>query len=225
MTDERTMDERYDNDGDARVTRAYRELGDVSSPAHLDDAILRRARQESRPRYARLRLWTRPVAWAATIGLSLVIVLQLNEGALQPEPDAAPTSASPAEGAKKSAESLSDDVPAPGRAPETVEQERDEAALPSTAQSLVPEDVDLMKEAADMARMRVGEQQRPAEASAAGVEVLTELVDEDIGQHCDDESRATPETWLECIAALDEQGLTTEALFERAAFEKQFPGR
>ncbi len=203
MTDERVMDERFNNDGDDRVTRAYRDLGAVTSPPRLDEAILRRARQASSPRYAKLRLWTRPVAWAATIGLSLVIVLQLNEGVPRPETELAPESV--------------------GRAGADLEQQREKPSLPSDAQEIVPADVDLMKEAADMARMRSGEQKRPAVASASAVAISAELAEEAAEQYCDDEARATSDAWLECIAALEEQGLEEEAATERAAHDERFP--
>ncbi len=225
MTDERTMDERSSNDGDARVTRAYRDLGAVTSPARLDELILRRAKRAASPRYARLRLWTRPVAWAATIGLSLAIVLQLNEGVLQPQEELAPASAAPAEAAKKSFAKHSDDAGSVGRAEADLEQKLERAGLPSEGQAVVPADVDLVKEAADMARMQSGEQQRPAVAPASAVTVSAELAHEAVEQHCDDQARATSETWLECIAALEEQGLEDEAMLERAAYNERFRDR
>lgn len=217
-------DERFKNEGDTRVTRAYRDLGDESPPAHLDDAILRHARQASRPRYAKLRLWTRPVAWAATVGLSLVIVLQLNDGVLQPDEETVPASAAPAEAARKSLESRSDNAPAVGRAG-TMEQKRQEAALPSSAQEIVPANVDLMKEAEDMARMRSGEQQRPDVAAVSTAAFSADLAEEAAAQYCDDEARATPDAWLDCIAALEDRGLENEASFERAAFDEQYADR
>ena len=51
---------------DDRVIRAYRELATERAPDHLDRAVLGKARAAARPRYSRLRSWTRPLAWAAT---------------------------------------------------------------------------------------------------------------------------------------------------------------
>ncbi len=225
MTDERMRDRRSSSDGDARVTAAYRDLLEVSSPAHLDDAILQRAKQASKPRYAKLRLWTRPVAWAATIGLSLVIVLQLNQVVLQPDEESAPASAAPADTAKKSLQHRGDDAASVGRAGAGVEQKQESAGRSADPQELVPADVDLMKEAADMARMRSGEQQRPAAAPASAVAISAELAEEAVEQYCNDEARATADGWLECIVDLEKQGLETEASFERAAYDERFPGR
>lgn len=64
---------------DDRVTQAYRELATERTPVHLDEAVLGRARSAARPEYSRLRSWTRPLAWAATVMLSVAIVLQVGD--------------------------------------------------------------------------------------------------------------------------------------------------
>jgi hypothetical protein len=61
---------------DESVARAYREIADERTPGHLDRAVLAKAARASRPGYARSRAWTRPLAWAATIVLSVAIVLE-----------------------------------------------------------------------------------------------------------------------------------------------------
>ncbi len=70
---------------DPLVSDTYRELADETTPETLNREVLRMAARETRTRYAVARAWTRPVAWAATIGLSLVLVLQLAD---TPEPAA-----------------------------------------------------------------------------------------------------------------------------------------
>lgn len=69
--------ERNESGNDARVTDAYRQLANERTPPHLDDKVLRMAAREGRTRYSLLRAWMRPAAWAATIGLSLAIMLEL----------------------------------------------------------------------------------------------------------------------------------------------------
>jgi len=64
---------------DERVTQAYRELATEHTPEHLDRAVLGKARAAARPPYSRLRSWTRPMAWAATVMLSVAIVLQIGD--------------------------------------------------------------------------------------------------------------------------------------------------
>ena len=70
---------------DPLVSDTYKELADETTPEALNREVLRRAARETRTRYAIARAWTRPMAWAATIGLSLVLVLQLAD---VPEPAA-----------------------------------------------------------------------------------------------------------------------------------------
>lgn len=64
---------------DEAVSRTYREIADERTPERLDRAILAEAARAARPRYARSRAWTRPLAWAATIVLSVAIVLELTQ--------------------------------------------------------------------------------------------------------------------------------------------------
>jgi hypothetical protein len=63
---------------DGRVTDAYRALGGERAPESLNQQVLRMAAAARTP-YARARAWMRPAAWAATIGLSLALVLELTQ--------------------------------------------------------------------------------------------------------------------------------------------------
>lgn len=63
---------------DPKVTDAYQTLARERTPEHLDEKVLERAAAIQTP-YARARAWMRPAAWAATIGLSLAIVLDLTQ--------------------------------------------------------------------------------------------------------------------------------------------------
>jgi hypothetical protein len=60
-----------------RVSDAYRDIAKEASPANLDDKVMAMARQEARTRYGLARAWIRPVAWAATIGLSFAFILEM----------------------------------------------------------------------------------------------------------------------------------------------------
>ena len=81
MTDER---DKPASIVDETVSRTYREVADERTPEHLDRAVLAEASRAARPRYARSRAWTRPLAWAATITLTVAIVLELTQ---VPEPE------------------------------------------------------------------------------------------------------------------------------------------
>ena len=86
---------------DPAVSQAYRETADERVPAELDRAVLNTAADAARPRYARSIAWLRPLAWTATIGLCLVIVLEMSR---VPLPEQAifetPAAASDAHGKK-----------------------------------------------------------------------------------------------------------------------------
>ena len=85
MTNERSHP---DTDGvtDPLVSRTYRESASERVPDALDRAVLQQAKQNASKPYSRSIIWLRPMAWAATIGLSLAIVIEL---ANLPQPDSA----------------------------------------------------------------------------------------------------------------------------------------
>lgn len=216
-------DERYDQNSDPLVSRVYRELAGETSPSSADQRILARAGAASKGRYARLRLWTRPLAWAATIGLSLVIVLQLSDigvppGVTQPaavETDSPDLASADAAGSRDPAE-LRRDRP-------TAHRDIDKSGPPSAPAEIVSADVDMLQEAEDMARLQSGEQQRP-EATGA-LSIAAELDDTLAPDFCDAEARSTRESWLGCIRELEEQGKKPEAAVERRRMQRAFPDR
>ena len=95
MTEERSH---TDTDGvsDPLVSRTYRESASERVPDALNQAVLRQAAQNVSSRYSRAVFWMRPMAWAATIGLCLAIVIDLSS---LPQPDS-PMLSVPAEGAR-----------------------------------------------------------------------------------------------------------------------------
>lgn len=84
MTEERNTAESV-TETDALVAQTYREVADERAPDHLNRAVLQEAARAARPRYAQLRSWTRPMAWAATVMLSVALVLQVST---VPDPEA-----------------------------------------------------------------------------------------------------------------------------------------
>ena len=62
---------------DEKVSRTYREIADERAPASLNERVLRDARSHAKGGYSSAVRWLRPMAWAATVGLSLAIVIQL----------------------------------------------------------------------------------------------------------------------------------------------------
>ena len=81
------MTSNADKPGDGTlVADTYRSLATEQTPEHLDQRVLGMATRASRTRYSRTRAWVRPLAWAATIGLSIALVLEITRVPLT-EPD------------------------------------------------------------------------------------------------------------------------------------------
>lgn len=80
--------ERKNRGEDPLVADTYKALAQERVPDHLNKRMLRLAAREGRTPYSRARAWMRPAAWAATVGLSLAIVLELTR-LPQIEPDSA----------------------------------------------------------------------------------------------------------------------------------------
>ena len=99
--------EHENGERDDLVSKTYRELHAERTPENLNQRILQMASQDTKRGGAGSLLsagWMKPVAWAATIGLSLAIVLELTQVPMTELPRAeTPLATSPA------LESVSDD--------------------------------------------------------------------------------------------------------------------
>ena len=71
--------DRDNTTADPSVSATYRQLADERAPAGLDEKVLHRAAAAPRISSGIGRAWMKPVAWAATIGLSLAIVLEMTQ--------------------------------------------------------------------------------------------------------------------------------------------------
>ena len=203
--------ERRERDENSLVSAGYRDLARERTPASLDDMILRKARDAARPKYGRLRLWVRPLAWAATVAISLAIVLQVTQ---VPEPElplAEPPQPAPKSETTK-ASRAERQAPAAGRL---------DAEVATDADAFVPASVDALREAEDMARMRSGSVDEAALSVAREAAAPLEKTAEP--RYCDDEARATAESWAECIERLEADGKAVEARAERLVFEHTHP--
>ncbi len=92
--DDRLLDEYLR--GDSALARAYRETGREEPPAHLDAAILAQARAATAPRRGGKPRWLMPLSLAATVVLSIGVVLLMSKPGVAPEPMEVPPSAAPA---------------------------------------------------------------------------------------------------------------------------------
>ena len=192
-----------------RVSDAYRDIATETSPAGLDDKIMAMARREARTRYGLARAWIRPVAWAATIGLSFAFILEMTYFSN----DAPPVeSALPTRVDSDVSEKVEPAAPASKRAPSTV------VAAPEIKATALPE--------LEAAEDRASE----AAASYADSNAAEELQRErrslqwtDDAEYCDAEARIDVETWYGCVLALRERGLDEAAQAELDALREAFP--
>jgi hypothetical protein len=199
---------------DKRVTSTYRDLPDERAPAALNQQVLAMAAREARTRYGWTRAWIRPVAWAATIALSLAFFLEisrLDEAPVPTEPSAPPAK-----------EAL----------------ERDAAA----SDAFAAEDLKLLQEAEEQARMRGGEaraadaaadaaaeapkaeEPRAAASKAAIVQKVAASARQELATaRCEDEVRGAADSWYACVLELRRQGHADAAARELEALLKAFP--
>lgn len=178
---------------DQRVTEAYRAMANERAPEHLTARVLKHAAGVRTP-YARARAWMRPVAWAATVGLSLAIVLELTQ---------VPTPGSELAGSRPSADSNTpgrrtdaydgDAAPAPGEIAESLalEAKKEDDTVDNTArepavtaagrstealttQDFAPRAEAVMQEAEALARARAGANRGSADVAAQADELSPE---------------------------------------------------
>ena len=152
------MSDKRDNE---RVSKAYRDIASERPAAHLDARILQDARAAATPRYAHLRTWTRPLAWAATIGLSLAIVLQVTE---QPVVEA-PAAVQPA------SDTVLESVEDKRQDQDITQQLRKEGAAwtakPERVEEAFTPNMEMLREAENVGRMKASRAQLGAEPEAA----------------------------------------------------------
>ena len=183
-----------------RVSDAYRDLAREKTPERLDNRILAMAAHESRSRYGLARAWVRPVAWAATIALSLAFVLELTWFADIPGGNGAPEPGVSAEPERQDADVM--------RAKQEDSRRRGIAELADVATLTTPatpsaDDTNLAIEAGEAAAFR------------------TETPEQD--HACAGEARASADTWYDCILDLREQGLDDDAAAELEDLLRAFP--
>ncbi len=230
---------------DEVVSTTYRELNREGAPTYLNEKVLKRAASAAlRPRYSRSMMWTRPLAWAATITLCLAIVLEVTRA---PTPEIV-VSREPVDvlEAELPSSQEPDVVPEPAQAPA---QPRPEVLVDKKSQlgragakqvADAPRRELRMRDAAYEAK---AEPEKVEEAVASGL-VELEVQDASMMQRsdkvaafalsssntasrpvdeCPDDVRADPVSWLACIADLEESGDAEAALRQREALKEAFP--
>jgi hypothetical protein len=243
--------ERDKFEGDERVTEAYRELGAEKAPESLNQAILEMAAGGSKRSGARDKLlgaWMKPLAWAATIGLSLAIVLEVTQvPTAAVRYDAVPRAESVLEeivlqdtdklqtiehrvleqpGASRSAitkDEVADDVEVFRR---ESKGKMDFVAAPvqmPSSPAPTPVSVDQMPgDPQDTARKRAADSLTLNEPMASFA-VMAEEKEADTAESCDARIRLSAEDWLECIDNLRQSGALEAADREYEALILEYP--
>ncbi len=214
MTEERSHS---DSVRDTLVSRTYREAAVERVPDDLNQAVLQRARQHSSNRYSRSVIWLRPMAWAATIGLCLAIVVEINN-VPQPTPEQMALPAAPADtisDGKKLDEEAVQDIRTEGGA---ASSDMNEAVVP---QRIETEALQQRARKTVDDQGRVSLQDVPQHSKSEAREL--EFVPAEIPATCNAQARATPETWLACIEALEEDGLDEVAGEQREQLQAVYP--
>lgn len=238
------MSKRHD---DNRVSETYRGLATERTPTALDATVLAMASREARTRYGLARAWIRPVAWAATIGLTVAIVLEVTQTTYvseppQPEParQVAAPAGSDAEVGRTRTESFeaksekrsdtpaprtaADALPATPAAPKPVENPAP-AALDSAAvaRELDAAEMPLLQQAEEEAQRRLGETRAvPARADQL-LSVTAAAVTSEDAAACDADARIAAADWYACIVALREAGFAEAAAAELDELRLAFP--
>ncbi len=188
------------NETDRLVSDTYNELADEKTPEALNRDILRLAAKEGRTRYSIARGWIRPVAWAATIGLSLVVVLELAilPGTdLAPSPSSVPVDASTeSDAAERQADPLKEEIVLESEAAEARKDSFAKRSRPYSPEEQRTEKVSIQGElpaASENARQRVSQAPMLSMDAERAPEPMSEVsADEDVLQDLAQARSAAP---------------------------------
>jgi len=216
------------NNSDTRVSEAYRALATETTPQELDDTILKMAASNVPTRYALVRGWLRPLAWAATIGLSLAFILEISryqDMPVAPAPvmeNVQMRAISPDTTLNSNDEDIASrklnkyaDAPIAGKAVAPSADSAMPGAMESAVQRLdiATDGAGTLPETEETLRLRAS-QTRPAASPAEKKEQA---------EHCDAAARAAAESWYSCVEGLRENGLADAARQELDALLIEFP--
>ncbi len=211
MTNERQHPD-FAAETDETVSATYRELSREGAPDHLNEKVLQQAAEKAlRPRYSRSIMWTRPLAWAATVGLCLAIVLEVTR---VPTPEIVMTEdANDFLEAEQPASLVTEEAQAPvHQRPEALKDMKSQLGRSAAKQA-----------ANEPQREMVDADMRQRSGAISALAVSADSTDSEATNECPDEIRVDPVTWLACIVDLEERGDTETALRQREALKEAFP--
>jgi len=229
------------NDNDPRVSDTYRALATETTPPDLDSTVLSLAAAAADTRqsgFGLSRAWFRPIAWAATIGLSLAFVLEMSELNDVKEPTVQIDSDEALEErvlGDQAVEELIDSTrrqrqqeldkrtdmavevkasPAP-----TAAEVAPAAGAASVSDDFAAADMLLLQEAEKQARTRSG----PAREAVANSSAAALPIKKEQASLCDAAARRTAASWYACIEELRDKSLIEAAAMELEVLFSEFP--
>ena len=237
MTEQRSTPD-IDGLDDPLVSSSYQESASERTPDALNRSVMQQAREQVRKRFFRPVAWLRPMAWAATIGLSLAIVIELTT-LPQPAFEILPIEV-PASGTQVLRE-----VEAPRRQEASAPEVNSPADLevkpfgPRARKTITDEGRVRLQDAGSLHKAEVAVSEAiavPAEIVAEEKLLMGDRLDVDsndalamqaassvISVPCAGDIRDLPESWLECIKSLEKDGLVDLADFQRKQLQQAFP--
>ena len=236
--------DRDNTTADPSVSATYRQLADERTPAGLDEKVLHRAAAAPRISSGIGRAWMKPVAWAATLGLSLAIVLEMTQLPQAPldidvvappvptdeRPALAPASVEPA-AAKESRNTK----PSRHRSESgVIEESKAQPMVPvpakAPAKAIAPEPVLLQDlESTDLQPPEDDDMTPDARsdevAGTAAFAIRTErmLQKQPPALLCPETVREVAEDWYQCIEVQKNRVPSTRIAEELEEFRKKFP--
>ena len=217
-------------DGDPELSGLYRDLATERAPEKLNRAVLKEAAVAAASRSSRTSAWFRPLAFVATVGLSLAVVMQISQSPelIVPRSGQPEARADDAKGQQKQKNDALDEeerklAPIAGNS-ELLRQNKaqlaDEApAADAATQSVSAEPItreDFKEESHDsvgaIEKSRSRAEVEPDQAigllssgrAAPSAEIMSALTAEVESEPaaCDDDVRSQADTWWQCIEDL-----------------------
>jgi len=236
-------DKQESTEVDPQLSAHYELLAREKTPADLDRAVLHEAARAVRAesRKGSFGAWFRPVAFMATVGLSLVIILDLSDTSIfsppadrsfetaPPAPVQAPLVQAPAETAadvarKKRAQPATSKL---------MRQENSESAksrttaAPDTSGDVFAAEVESAEQRIREMATAAGDTLQPPPAAAARfakpqAAIALESLSVGAPPNCSDEQKSAAAEWWQCIKTLRQAGLAEAADLELEGLRQVF---
>ena len=229
---------------DAKVAAHYKLIADEAVPPELERMVLHKARAAARNdgRQFPFMAWLRPAVFVATAGLSLALVIELNETGFVIQPSSSIPEAPQPAAVQDITPSTADDATGNRTAADIASALRREKSLATVSSKVTVPDAagndDGLADAAgafDEAIENAGNRLRDQEVSQA---LATNAQSNralpldardpasrtsDKSAHCSDEQKSDVEQWWRCVELLRRAGMSDVAESELESLQQKYP--